>query len=130
MRSYHEHMTMLDDETHYKILKLLQEDPHISQRTLADALGVSLGKTNYCLRALIDRGLIKARNFRNSQNKTAYAYFLTPVGIKEKTSVTVRFLKRKVIEHEVLVEEIARLRREVNGAGRLNAEIDGFIQAG
>lgn len=104
---------MLDDETHYKILKLLQQDPHISQRALADALGVSLGKTNFCLRALIDRGLIKARNFRNSQNKTAYAYFLTPKGIKEKASVTIRFLKRKMTEHEVLRQEIERLRQEV-----------------
>lgn len=111
---------MLDDETHYKILKLLQEDPHISQRALADALGVSLGKTNFCLRALIDRGLIKTRNFRNSQNKTAYAYFLTPKGIKEKASVTIRFLKRKMTEHEVLRQEIERLRQEV----KQSADID------
>jgi len=113
MRSSIERMAMLDDETHYKILKHLQEDPHISQRALADALGVSLGKTNFCLRALIDRGIIKARNFRNSQNKAAYAYFLTPKGISEKASVTIGFLKRKMAEHEVMREEIERLRREV-----------------
>ena len=104
---------MLDDETYYKILKLLQEDPHISQRALANALGVSLGKTNYCVRALIDRGLIKARNFRTSQNKMAYAYILTPKGMKEKASVSIRFLKQKLAEHDELQQEIARLRREV-----------------
>ncbi len=110
---------MLDDETHYKILKLLQEDPHISQRALADVLGVSLGKTNYCLKALIGRGLVKARNFRNSNNKAAYAYFLTPMGMEEKAKVTARFLKRKMAEYETLREEIKSLRREV-GSGRSN----------
>lgn len=110
---------MLDDETHYKILKLLQEDPHISQRALAEVLGVSLGKTNYCLKALIGRGLVKARNFRNSSNKAAYAYFLTPMGMEEKAKVTARFLKRKMAEYETLREEIKSLRREV-GSGRSN----------
>lgn len=104
---------MLDDETHYKILKLLQDDPHISQRALADALGVSLGKTNYCLKALIGRGLVKARNFRNSNNKAAYAYFLTPGGIEEKAKITVQFLKRKMMEYEALEHEIVALRREL-----------------
>lgn len=104
---------MFDDETHYKILKLLQEDPHISQRALAEALGVSLGKTNYCLKALIDRGLVKARNFRNSSNKAAYAYFLTPRGMEEKATVTVRFLKRKMAEYQMLEHEIIALRREM-----------------
>lgn len=104
---------MFDDETHYKILKLLQEDPHISQRALAEALGVSLGKTNYCLKALIDRGLVKARNFRNSSNKAAYAYFLTPRGMEEKATVTVHFLKRKMAEYQMLEHEIIALRREM-----------------
>ncbi len=104
---------MLDDETHYKILKLLQDDPHISQRALAETLGVSLGKTNYCLKALIGRGLVKARNFRNSNNKAAYAYFLTPVGLEEKARITIRFLKRKMTEYEALEHEIAALRREL-----------------
>ena len=104
---------MLDDETHYKILKLLQDNPRISQRALAEALGVSLGKTNYCLKALIGRGLVKARNFRNSNNKAAYAYFLTPVGIEEKARVAIHFLKRKMAEYEVLEHEIAALRRDL-----------------
>lgn len=121
---------MLDDETHYKILKLLQEDPHISQRALAEVLGVSLGKTNYCLKALIRRGLVKARNFRNSNNKAAYAYFLTPMGMEEKAKVTARFLKRKMTEYEMLREEIKSLRREV-GAGRPNntAALEAGIEA-
>ncbi|MBI2778698.1 MAG: MarR family EPS-associated transcriptional regulator [Gammaproteobacteria bacterium] len=109
----------MDDESHYKILKLLQEDPHISQRAIAEVLGVSLGKTNYCLKALIGRGLIKAKNFRNSNNKAAYAYFLTPMGMEEKAKVTARFLKRKMAEYEMLREEIESLRREVS-AGRSN----------
>jgi len=113
---------VLDDETHYKILKLLQEDPHISQRALADVLGVSLGKTNYCLKALIGRGLVKARNFRNSNNKAAYAYFLTPIGIEEKAKVTARFLKRKMAEYETLRDEIESLRREVRSARANNSE--------
>jgi len=105
---------MIDDETHYKILKLLQEDPHISQRALAEVLGVSLGKTNYCLKALIGRGLVKAKNFRNSNNKAAYAYFLTPGGIEEKARITIRFLKRKMAEHETLEREIIALRHELD----------------
>lgn len=104
---------MADDETHYKILRLLQNDPHISQRALAETLGVSLGKTNYCLKALANKGLIKARNFRNSRNKAAYAYFLTPKGMEEKAKVTVRFLKFKMAEYESLREEIELLRQEV-----------------
>lgn len=105
-------LKMLDDETHYKLLKLLQEDPHLSQRELAEVLGVSLGKTNYCLKALIGKGLIKVRNFRNSSNKAAYAYFLTPSGIEEKAKITVRFLKRKMMEYEALHKEIEHLQRE------------------
>lgn len=120
---------MLDDETHYKILKLLQEDPHLSQRALAEVLGVSLGKTNYCLKALIGRGLVKARNFRNNNNKAAYAYFLTPMGIEEKATVTVRFLKRKMVEYETLKHEIVALRRELNpqeGCQSLSVEAGPF----
>jgi EPS-associated MarR family transcriptional regulator len=80
---------------------------------LAGELGVSVGKINYCLKALIDRGLVKANNFRNSQNKRAYLYVLTPKGIAEKSRNTVRFLQRKTTEYEELRKEISRLRREV-----------------
>ena len=71
---------MLDETTRYRLLKLLQSNPEVSQRQVAEALGISVGKTNFCLRALLDRGLVKVRNFRDSQNKMAYAYYLTPKG--------------------------------------------------
>jgi len=102
----------LNDETHYRLLKLIEANPQLSQRELADAMDVSLGKINYCLRAVIERGWIKARNFTNSPNKRAYAYYLTPKGMEEKTRVTARFLKRKMEEYEELKEEIKRLKQE------------------
>lgn len=103
---------MLSDEYRYKIFKLVEAKPEISQRELARELGVSLGKANYCLKALIEKGMIKANNFRNSKNKMAYAYKLTPKGIEEKASVTVLFLKRKVDEYQKLQYEIEELRRD------------------
>lgn len=104
---------MLSDEYRYKILRLLEEDPQMSQRNLARELGISLGKVNYCLQALIDRGLVKANNFKNSQNKQAYMYLLTRRGITEKARVTMRFLKYKVNEYENLQREIESLKREI-----------------
>ena len=104
---------MIDDEDRLKLLKLLSTNPEASQRVLASELGISLGKLNYCLKALIDKGLVKAANFKNSNNKTAYAYFLTPKGIEDKAGTTVRFLKRKLAEHEELTAEIEELRRAV-----------------
>jgi EPS-associated MarR family transcriptional regulator len=103
---------MLTDEYRYKILKLVEAKPDISQRELAKNLGISLGKTNFCLKALIDIGLIKATNFRNSQNKLAYMYLLTPSGIEEKSTTTIRFLKAKIKEYELLHEEIILLKQE------------------
>lgn len=108
---------MLSDEYRYKILKLLEKDPKLSQRELAGALGVSLGKVNFCVRALMEKGLLKARNFRNSKNKSAYMYYLTPTGFEEKARVTARFLRRKMDEYEALTQEIERLRREVVETG-------------
>lgn len=87
----------------------------MSQRELAEALGVSLGKTNYCLRALLERGLIKMQNFRNSKNKAAYAYYLTPEGMRRKARLTAGFLKRKIAEYHALKGEIEKLRAEVGG---------------
>ena len=110
---------MLNDATRYKLLSLLHESPEISQRELASKLGVSLGKTNYCLKALIDRGLIKAQKFQNSRKKAAYLYKLTPAGMAEKIQVTRRFLAIKLREHEELTTEIARLRSEVQSQNRL-----------
>lgn len=103
---------MLNDEYRYKLLQLLEANPQASQREIADALGVSLGKVNYCLNALIERGLVKARNFTNSHNKRAYMYYLTPSGMKEKARVTVRFFKQRLREYEALQREIETLRRE------------------
>jgi EPS-associated MarR family transcriptional regulator len=104
---------MLTDEYRAKILKKLEEDPRISQRDLAHELGISLGKTNYCLHALMEKGLIKANNFKNSRNKKAYMYLLTRQGMAEKARATARFLERKVAEYEALQREIASLQREV-----------------
>jgi EPS-associated MarR family transcriptional regulator len=108
---------MLTDEHRYQILKLLESRPDLNQRAVAAELGISLGKVNFCLRALIDKGLLKANNFRNNQNKRAYAYFLTPKGLEEKARITVQFLRLKVAEYEALDQEIERLRAEVAGIG-------------
>jgi EPS-associated MarR family transcriptional regulator len=103
---------MLTDEYRYKILKLVSDRPEISQRELAQQLGISLGRVNYCLKALIEKGLVKATNFRNNNNKLAYMYLLTPSGIEEKASITVSFLKWKIQEYEAIQAEIEELRRE------------------
>jgi EPS-associated MarR family transcriptional regulator len=103
------------EDTHLKVLRLLEASPQLNQRELSEALGVSLGKTNYCIKALLDKGLIKMQSFRKSQNKLAYAYLLTPFGISEKSAITARFLKRKMAEYEHLQAEIAALQLEVSG---------------
>lgn len=105
---------MLSEELRYKLLKLLAEEPQISQRDLAGRLGISVGKTNYCLSALVDKGLVKINNFRRANNKLAYAYLLTPRGIEEKAKVTVSFLQRKMREYAELQEEIEALRNETS----------------
>ncbi|MBM6551044.1 MarR family EPS-associated transcriptional regulator [Marinomonas ostreistagni] len=104
---------MLNDEYRLKILKAVEADPQISQRELAKQLGISLGKTNFCLKALIEKGQIKAENFKNNPNKSGYWYLLTLSGIEEKAALTKRFLARKLQEHEELTAEIEVLRREV-----------------
>jgi EPS-associated MarR family transcriptional regulator len=100
-------------EAHYKLLRLIESRPEATQRELAREMGVSLGKVNYCLAALIGKGWVKAANFRDSRNKLAYAYLLTPRGLKHKAAITVAFLERKVAEYESLSREIEALRREV-----------------
>jgi EPS-associated MarR family transcriptional regulator len=103
---------MLDETTRYRLLKLLESNPGLSQRQLAQTLGISLGKVNYCLTALIEKGLLKASNFRNNKNKLAYMYLLTPAGVEEKARVTIQYLKIKMQEYETLHLEIEELRRE------------------
>jgi EPS-associated MarR family transcriptional regulator len=102
----------MNEETSYRLFRLIEENPEMSQRELAKAMGVSLGKTNYCLKGLIDKGWLKARNFKNSNNKIAYAYVLTTNGLREKTRITARYLKRKAGELESLKSEIEKLRQE------------------
>jgi MarR family transcriptional regulator, temperature-dependent positive regulator of motility len=106
---------MLNDEIRYQILKAVEENPKMNQRELAEHLGVSLGKANYCLKKLIEKGLIKAGNFKSNPDKGVYAYLLTPRGVKEKALVTMRFLKRKMDEYEQIKREIVLLKSEVQG---------------
>jgi EPS-associated MarR family transcriptional regulator len=101
-------------ETDYHVLKLIEANPQMTQRQLAAELGISLGKANYCLRAMIEKGWLKARNFKNSNNKAGYMYLLTPRGIEEKTIITANFLKRKLAEYEKIKRDIETLQQEVN----------------
>lgn len=103
----------MEDELHWQLLRILEANPKVSQRALAELLGLSLGKTNYCIRALIEKGWIKARNFKNSDNKLAYAYVLTPKGIRRRATATLSFLERKRAEYVMLAREISRLETEV-----------------
>ena len=100
-------------EAHFRVLRVLEGTPQMNQRDLAMATGVSLGKTNYCINALLEKGLIKVQNFKNSKRKVAYAYLLTPAGIAEKAALTERFLKHKMEEYEALRAEIKQLKKEV-----------------
>jgi EPS-associated MarR family transcriptional regulator len=106
-------LKQLHEDTHFRVLALLEKTPDISQRELAKQLGVSLGGVNYSLRALVDRGMVKAQNFSKSERKLAYAYVLTPQGLAEKTKLTARFLKRKMEEYEALKAEIESLQQLV-----------------
>ena len=104
----------IHQETYLKVLRLLEANPKMSQREMAAALGVSLGKTNFCLKALLDKGLLKMQNFQSSKRKLAYAYLLTPAGIAEKSLLTGRFLRYKLKEYELLKCEIAALQQETS----------------
>src|SRR5438093_6680237 len=110
------------DEVRYRMLRYLEEHPKASQRELAQHLGVSVGKVNYCLRALIRKGLVKMRNFSGSSRKLAYAYYLTPKGIDEKVNVTYRFLRIKTAEYDAISAEIERLTNELAESGLLDPE--------
>ena len=102
-----------DNETRYGLLKLLQQHPDWSQRQIARGMGISLGKVNYCLRALTERGFVKVGRFTRSQSKSDYRYLLTPKGVAEKIQTTARFLTLKQEEFEVIKQEIASLKREL-----------------
>lgn len=118
------------EEIHLRVLRFLQKNPHMTQRGLAVELGVSLGRTNYCIRALLERGLIKLQNFQNSRHKLAYSYFLTPAGLAEKSAITARFLKRKLIEYEQLQCEISLLQSEISETEMKNTATSSTPQIG
>ena len=105
---------MTDGVFYYYVLKQLEDNPHMTQRQLAEALGVSLGKTNYMIRSLLDVGWLKLGNFKRSNNKMGYAYLLTPKGLADKANVTKQFLDRKRAEYERLASEIEALELEVS----------------
>lgn len=101
------------NESDYQILRLLQDNPNLSQREIAAEVKISIGAVNYCLRALVEKGWIKINNFRASNNRLRYAYVLTPRGLSEKSSLTRRFLQRKLTEYERIKSEIHRLKAEI-----------------
>ena len=103
----------VDKEIRFRVMRLLQDEPHLSQREISARLDISLGLVNYCLRALVGKGQVKIRNFRAANNKLRYAYILTPKGIAAKTALTGVFLRRKVAEYEALKVEIAALKTEL-----------------
>ncbi len=103
----------IQEDTYFRIMRILQENPDLTQRELAERLGVSVGGLNYCIKALTEKGWIKVQNFSQSKNKFGYIYILTPRGIAEKAALTSQFLKRKMEEYELLRSEIEALRAEV-----------------
>ena len=104
----------IQEDTHFRIMRILQENPDLTQRELANKLGMSVGGLNYCLNALIDKGLVKMQNFTNSKNKFKYVYLLTPMGIAEKVTLTTQFLNRKMEEFEALKIEIENLKAQTD----------------
>ena len=111
----------IQEDTSFRVMRILQDNPDLTQRELADKLGVSLGGLNYCLKALIEKGLVKMKNFAHSKNKFGYVYVLTPTGVAEKAAITHRFLRRKMDEFDALEAEIEALKTELD-AGRLHQE--------
>jgi EPS-associated MarR family transcriptional regulator len=108
----------LQEDTYFRVMRILQDNPDFTQRELAEKVGISVGGLNYCLKALMEKGLVKMKNFANSKNKFGYVYVLTPTGMAEKAAITHRFLQRKMDEYEALKTEIETLRFEVEKAGR------------
>ncbi len=102
------------EDTNFRVLRILQDNPDITQRELAEQLGISVGGLNYCLKALMDKGFVKMQNFSSSKNKFKYVYLLTPMGMAEKLALTSSFLSRKMQEYEALKLEIEALKSEVS----------------
>ena len=110
------------EDTHFRVMRVLQDNPNITQRELAEQLGISLGGLNYCLNALMDKGFVKMGNFQKSKNKFKYVYLLTPQGIAERVMLTSRFLQRKMEEYEALKVEIEALQAEAANQGASGAQ--------
>lgn len=102
----------LQEDTYFRVMRILQENPDLTQRELAEKLGISVGGLNYCLKALMGKGFVKMKNFASSKNKFGYIYVLTPTGMAEKAVITQRFLHRKMVEYEALKAEIEVLSKE------------------
>ncbi len=118
-----------DDFESTEVIRLLREiekTPEMTQRQLSSRLGISLGKVNFLIKALIDKGFIKLTNFKNANNKYAYLYVLTPHGIEERAILTYRFLKRKMKEYDELEEEIRMLKKELDGTGVISPRRKGI----
>ena len=109
------------DELRLSVIRIIQENPDITQRELAKRLGISLGRINYCVNALVDVGYVKTARFRRSKKKLGYAYILTPSGIRAKSQITARFLSHKMREHKALIAEIETLTRELEESKRQDA---------
>ena len=109
--------SVLQEDTTFRVLRILEQEPSISQRALASRLGLSLGGLNYSLRALVDKGFVKLENFRNNPKKLGYLYVLTPAGVAEKAALTGRFLQRKMAEYETLRAEIKEIKGSGGGGG-------------
>jgi len=117
--------TRLQEDTHFRVLLILQENPEMSQRELAEAVGISVGGLHYVLKALIEKGLVKIGNFTAAKDKRRYSYILTPSGIAEKASATKRFLALKIDEYEALKAEIDALKNQLADDELLQVRSDG-----
>ena len=115
--------SQLQEDTYFRVLRLLQDNPDMTQREIAQSLGLSTSGLNYCLKALIDKGWVKVHNFSQSKNKFGYIYVLTPEGIAEKLALTSRFLKRKLSEYDALRTEIDGLQAEVQTSAQPVAKV-------
>ena len=117
----------IQEDTYFRVLRILHEKPDITQREIANLLGVSTSGLNYCLNALIDKGWVKVHNFSESKNKFGYVYLLTPSGISEKAALTGRFLKRKLKEYEEMRAEIESLRFEVSEVSEVSRLVNNIF---
>ena len=103
---------MNNRDVHLDLLRKLESNPEYTQRELSQEMGVSLGKVNYCMKKLVEKGLVKLTNFSRNPNKVGYIYLLTPAGIEEKTRLTFAFLKIKLEEYKILKDEISKLKQD------------------